>query len=91
MASISGSLNTYFFDVILSFDGFSTFKALVSRSPSTASIYKDDTLFRTGTNQLEAEFITTCSGEQGFNGPVRYFKVTGYSMGFIPYSSSCYP
>ena len=28
IASISGSLKTYFFDVILSFDGFSTFASI---------------------------------------------------------------
>jgi hypothetical protein len=73
------------------FDGFSTFSALVSRSPSTATISRDGTLFRTGTNQFEFENITTCSVEQGLNGPVRYFKVTSYTSGFVPYSSSCYP
>jgi hypothetical protein len=72
------------------FDGFASFPALVSRSPSTATITKNGTPFRTGTNQFEFENIKTCSVDVSLNGAV-YFKVDSYTNGFVPYSSNCYP
>ncbi|HET9621403.1 MAG TPA: hypothetical protein VFP84_08565 [Kofleriaceae bacterium] len=73
------------------FDGFENLATLVSRSPTTATIYKDSTLYRTG-NPNEKEFIATCFGDQSFYGAVRYFKVTSYSTRFgPPFISDCYP
>jgi len=72
------------------FDGFPTFKSLVARSPSTATIYKDNVLYRTGSNGFEFESVQTCPVDVSLNGAV-YYKVVSYTSGFVPYGSSCYP
>jgi hypothetical protein len=73
------------------FDGYSDFNTLISRSPTTATIYKDSVLFRSGTNRFESENISTCSGDQSFYGTITYYKVISYSSGFVPYFANCYP
>jgi hypothetical protein len=72
------------------FDGYGSFNTLVSRSPAHTEIRKDFVVVRAGTDGT-SEDVTTCSGDPSFYGTVKYFKVTAYNNGFIPYASSCYP
>lgn len=73
------------------FDGYSNFNTLISRSPTTATIYKNNVLFRSGTNNLETENISTCMGDQSFYGTILYYRVVAYSNGFISVGGHCYP
>lgn len=71
-------------------DGFAVFKTLVARVPAGHAIVKDGVLFRNGTDGQTVD-VTTCSGDQSLNGPVKYEKVTFINGFSPPYVSSCYP
>jgi hypothetical protein len=55
------------------------------------TIYLDGTLYRSGT--LGNDTITTCKGEAGFFGPIRYYRVAFAFSPFVgqPYQTTCYP
>ena len=71
------------------FAGYTNFNTLVSKCPTTAAIYKDGVLFRSGNG--DTVDISTCSGDQSFYGLVRYYRVTAEINGFVPYFGACYP
>ncbi len=81
--SIDGLIRNICLDA---FDGAAEVSYIVAFLPTDASIDLDDIPYRTGApHTYNHVSITTCEGD------IKYYKVTGYANGYIPYVSTCYP